>query len=184
LEDEEQMNSKTCITFVTGPKVYEHQLEYSDIHRAIRLDGQQVLFFSEVEYQLFMLLVEYHTKEHKEVSYQEIASRIFACHINEDLLPQLRRRMSAIRKKISPFAIDLINIPNRGYELRSMHDLIFPYKRGHRAHFSGQSSAKNTAPEPSWREPYVRHGSKKFDNVVPRRYNGIDDSLLPSSARA
>jgi hypothetical protein len=120
-------NSKTRITFVAGPKVYDHQLEQSDIHRAIRLDGQQVLFFSEVEYQLFMLLVEYHTKEHKEVSYEEIASRIFGCHIDEDLLLQLRKRMSAIRKKISPFDIDIISIPHRGYELRSLHDLTLPY---------------------------------------------------------
>jgi hypothetical protein len=127
------MSSKTRITFVPGPKVYNHQLEQSDIHRAIRLDGQQVLFFSEVEYQLFMLLVEYHTRQRKEVSYEEIASRIFGCHIDEDLLLLLRKRMSAIRKKISPFDIDILSIPHRGYELRSLHDLTLPYKRGHRA---------------------------------------------------
>jgi hypothetical protein len=128
-----EMNAKTRITFVTGPKLYGHQLEYSDLHRALRLDHQHVLFFSEVEYQLFMLLVEYHAKEHKEVSYKEMASRIFGYDIDEDLLLQLRKRMSAIRKKISPFDIDIISIPNRGYELRSMHDLTLPYKRGHRA---------------------------------------------------
>jgi hypothetical protein len=127
------MSSKTCITFVPGPKVYNHQLEQSDIHRAIRFDGQQVLFFSEVEYQLFMLLVEYHTRQRKEVSYEEIASRIFGCHIDDDLLLLLRKRMSTIRKKISPFDIDILSIPHRGYELRSLHDLTLPYKRGHRA---------------------------------------------------
>ncbi len=137
------MSSKTRITFVPRPEVYNHQLEQSDIHRAIRLDGQQVLFFSEVEYQLFMLLVEYHTKEHKEVSYEEMASRIFGYDIDEDLLLQLRKRMSAIRKKISPFDIDIISIPNRGYELRSMHDLTLPYKRGHRAQ-SPASFSKQT----------------------------------------
>lgn len=129
-----EMHSKTRITFVAGPQLYDHQLEYSDIHRALRIDHQQVLFFSEVEYQLFLLLVEYHARQRKEVSYEEIASRIFGCHLDEDLLLHLRKRMSAIRKKISPFNMDIVSIPHRGYELRSLHDLILPYKRGHRAY--------------------------------------------------
>jgi len=128
-----EMNAKTRITFVAGPKVYDHQLEYSALHRALRIDGEQVLFFSEVEYQLFMLLVEYHARQRKEVSYEEIASRISGCHLDEDLLLQLRKRMSAIRKKIFPFNMDIVSIPHRGYELRSLHDLTLPYKRGHRA---------------------------------------------------
>ena len=128
-----EVNAKTRLTFVAGPKVYDHQLESSALHRAIRIDGQQVLFFSEVEYQLFMLLVEYHARERREVSYEEIASRIFGCHLDEDLLLQLRKRMSAIRKKISPFTMDIVNIAHRGYELRSLHDLTLPYKRGQRA---------------------------------------------------
>lgn len=129
-----QMSSKTRITFVPGPKVCNHQLERSDIHRAIRIDSQQVVFFSEVEYQLFLLLVEHHTRQDKEVSYAEIASRVFGYHMDDDLLPLLRKRISAIRKKISIFNMDIINIPNRGYELRSLCDLAFPYKQGHRAH--------------------------------------------------
>jgi len=128
------MSSKTRITFVPGPKVCNHQLERSDIHRAIRIDGQQLVFFSEVEYQLFFLLVEYHIGQHKEVSYGEIASRVFGYHIDEDLLPLLRKRISTIRKKISTFNMDIINIPHRGYELRSLCDLTLPYKQGHRAH--------------------------------------------------
>src|SRR5260370_7270241 len=71
-----EVNAKTRITFVAGPKVYDYQLEYSALHRAIRIDGQQVLFFSEVEYQLFMLLVEYHFRQRKQLSYHQIPSTI------------------------------------------------------------------------------------------------------------
>jgi hypothetical protein len=134
--------AKTRMTFRLGPSVCGHATEWSDIHRAIRFsqsthgDGTLV-FFTEVEYQLFSLLVENYLQKKKEVSYEEIASKVFALTFESELLPVIRKRMSAIRKKIVGFGIDIISITQRGYELRSLEEgLVLPYRRGHRAHAS------------------------------------------------
>src|SRR2546429_5535287 len=92
--------SKTTMTFQPGPTVCHWRLERCDVHRTIRLDGESILRFSLVEYQLFWLLVEHCTEHAREVSYQQIASRVFGYALDAELLLVIRKRICAIRKKV------------------------------------------------------------------------------------
>src|SRR5262249_38753534 len=101
--------AKTRMTFRSGPEICGHTTEWSDVHRPIRFDGERVMFFTEVEYQLFSLLLANHLQRKKEVSYMQIASEVFGCAFHEELLPIIRKRVSAIRKKVAGFGIDIIS---------------------------------------------------------------------------
>ena len=69
----------------------------------------------------------------REVTYTEIAAKVFGCPFYEELLPVVRKRVSAIRRKVSGFGIDIISVPHRGYEIRDLSSLNLPYRRGHRS---------------------------------------------------
>lgn len=127
-------NTKTPFVFRRGPgqSLFGHVLEYDDLHRAVRFNGETVVIFTEIEYQLFRLLIEYSLQKRKEVSYAVLMTKVFACDFSPDFLPFVRKRVSALRKKISRFGIDIISIPQRGYELGDLSQVMVPYRRGHR----------------------------------------------------
>ncbi len=126
-------SAHTSITFQPCSTICGQSIEHSDVHRAVRFSGEHIVFFTRMEYQLWLLLVAHACEHQREVSYTEIASGVFDCPFDDSLVLLIRKRMSAIRQKISCFGIDIINVPQRGYELRSLDDLMLPYRRGHRA---------------------------------------------------
>ncbi len=132
----ERIGTRTPLFFREGAPLYGHKTEWSDLHRALRIDGESVLFFTEVEYRLFWLLAENHREGKREVSYMQMCTEVLGCALDEDLFPLLRKRISQIRKKIKGVGIDIINVTHRGYELRDMSSLCLPYSSGHRAQLS------------------------------------------------
>jgi hypothetical protein len=126
------------VAYQPGITICEHLIERSDVHRCIRFDQQIEVYFTEEEYLLFGMLLDYYMQKKHEVSYADIATSVFACAFDDELLLVIRKRMSSLRRKIARLDLDVMNIPQRGYELRSLRDVVWPYRRGHRARMSRQ----------------------------------------------
>lgn len=139
------VTTKTPLSFRPGPHICGHALEYSDMHRTVRFDEETLLSFTEVEYKLFLVLVEHSIQHKREATYETISLHVFGCAFYPELLPVLRKRISSIRKKISQLGIDIISVPQRGYELRDLLGLAMPYRRGHRVNAQFQLARQHEA---------------------------------------
>jgi DNA-binding response OmpR family regulator len=123
---------RTPIELQRGPRIFGQEFEYSDLHRVIKIDRTLILF-SETEYRLFSMLIRAFSLEQRGLLYTEIAREIYDCPFDEELLLPIRRRISAIRKKLRGQTIDIVCVPQRGYELRSLNESLWNYRRGYRA---------------------------------------------------
>jgi hypothetical protein len=121
------------VTYLPGSTICGHFIEQHDVQRSIRFDQQIEVHLTKDEYLIFSLLIEHYKQEKREVSYADIATMVFACAFDDELLLVIRKRISSLRRKIARFDLDVMNMPQRGYELRSLRDIAWPYRRGYRA---------------------------------------------------
>jgi DNA-binding winged helix-turn-helix (wHTH) protein len=94
------------------------------------IDGNRIQF-TKLEYRLLMLILEHVQDDY--VSYTDIARIVHQRELNNNLLVLLRKRVSAIRRKIADYGIDIVNVPYRGYKASTFSNLSLPYRRGYRA---------------------------------------------------
>src|SRR5436305_3714292 len=114
-----------------GPNLPGHTCEHSDVEHVLRIDGGPPIQLTKGEYQLLMLILEHAQDDY--VSYTDIAHTVYQCELDEYLLSPLRKRVSALRRKIADYGIDIVNVPHRGYKASTFYGLSIPYRRGYRA---------------------------------------------------
>lgn len=100
------------------------QIEQNDLYRALRIDGGSVILCSEPEYRLFSLLLASSQQPQTYWSYEALVREVYGCDIDEALLMTLRKRISALRKKLVRHPLDIVCIINRGYQLQ-FHKPLF-----------------------------------------------------------
>jgi hypothetical protein len=139
---------KQQLQFQQGPSLFGWQLDRCDTYRVVRLrkpEAEQLLLLSPSEYLLFWLLVEQLLEQARELSYQTIASHIYGCTLDHDLLLLIRKRMTGLRKQLAASHLDIVSIPHYGYELRPLQETI-PYRYGPRAKASALVSRLHRSP--------------------------------------